>query len=282
LHIRPELNLDYPHADIESINEIDGGKGYELITTFFGLYGVASPLPGYYTEELLDEEWDERDARRGFLDVIHQHLYPLLYKAWAKYRFSHNAIEQNDERYWEIIYSILGLPEEFREFGDLSGQFIKYAGIISQRPKTQLGLNTILSDYMKSINVDMDVEPCVLRNVPIVEHQRCKLSLDNNVLGSNSVIGQQISDRSGKYNLNIGPLTGEQFQELLTNKKHIKFIRAVSEVFLVQPLQCQIILQLDKNAVKPICLGEEGYSALGQSTWLVNEINEQAFNVALN
>jgi type VI secretion system protein ImpH len=256
------------------------GKGYELITTFFGLYGVASPLPGYYTEELLDEEWEERDASRYFLDVIHQHLYPLLYQAWAKYRFSHNAVESNDERYWEIIYSILGLPEEFREFGDLSGQFIKYAGIISQRPKTQLGLNTILSDYMKTANVK--VEPCVLSNVPIVEHQRCKLSRDNNELGSNSVIGEQIASRSGKYNVHIGPLTGEQFQDLITNKKHIKFIRTVSELFLVQPLQCDIVLHLDKEAVKSPRLGEPSYSCLGQSTWLVNQANEQIFNVVLN
>jgi type VI secretion system protein ImpH len=274
------LNLDYPHSDIEGVNPLPGGKGYEIITTFFGLYGVASPLPGYYTEELLDEEWEEREAGRYFLDVIHQHLYPLLYKAWVKYRFSHNAIESDDERYWEIIYSILGLPEEFREFGDLSGQFIKYAGIISQRPKTQSGLNVILSDYLESIEVN--IEPCVRRQVSIVEHQRCKLSSINNVLGVSSVIGKQICDRSGKYNLHIGPLTGEQFQALLTDRKHVKFIRTVSDLFLAQPLQCDIILHLDKDAVKPTCLGEPGYSSLGQSTWLVNQTNEQTFDVVLN
>jgi len=241
---------------------------------------VASPLPGYYTDELLDEEWEEREASRYFLDVIHQHLYPLLYQAWAKYRFSHNAVESNDERYWEIIYSILGLPEEFREFGDLSGQFIKYAGILSQRPKTQMGLNIILSDYLSTMNVC--VEPCVLRDVKIVEHQRCKLTLDNNTLGSNCVIGEQITDRLGKYNVNIGPLSGEQFQSLLSNKKHTKFIRTVSNLFLVQPLQCDIVLELNKEAVNPICLGEPEYSCLGQSTWLVDQTNEQTFNVVLN
>lgn len=224
---------------------------------------MASPLPGYYTEELLDEEWEEREASRYFLDVIHQHLYPLLYKAWVKYRFAHNAVETNDEAYWEIMYSILGLPEEFREFGDLSGQFLKYAGIISQRPKTQLGLKVILSDYLKPLKIEVDVQPCVSREVPIVEHQRCKLSDINNVLGGNCVIGEQVSDRSGKYSLHFGPLSSEQFQELLTNKKHIRFIRTVSNVFLVQPLQCDIVLHLDKGAVSPVCLGEQGYSALG-------------------
>jgi len=241
---------------------------------------VASPLPGYYTEELLDEEWEERDASRGFLDVIHQHLYPMLYQAWLKYRFSHNAIEKNDERYWDIIYSILGLPEEFREFGDLSGQFLKYAGIISQRPKTQIGLKTILSDYLNTI--DVDVEPCVERNVPIADHQRCKLAVGNNKLGSNSVIGQQISDRSGKYVVRIGPLSSEQFQMLLNDRKHVKFIEVISNLFMVQPLQCDIVLQLDEGAAQPVCLGKPEFSTLGQSAWLVDQTSRQAFSVVLN
>lgn len=280
LHIHPELNLDYPHADIESVNELPDGKGFELVTTFFGLYGVASPLPGYYTEELLDEEWDERSARRGFLDVIHQQLYPLLYKAWIKYRFSHNAVESSDERYWEIIYSILGLPEEFREFGDLSGQFLKYAGILSQRPKTQLGLKMIISDYLESI--DVDIVPCVRRDVSIIERQRCRLSVANNRLGQDSVIGQQVCDRSGKYNIRIGPLSSDQFQMLLSDRRHIRFIRTITDLYLVQPLQCDIVLELAPGAVRPVVLGQADFSCLGQSTWLVDDTNDQHFDVVLN
>lgn len=197
-----------------------------------------------------------------------------------KYRFSHNAIETSGERYWEIIYSILGLPEEFREYGDLSGSFLKYTGIINQRPKTQIGLNTILTDYLKPMQVE--VEPCVLRNVVIQKQQRCKLSLVNNTLGLNSVIGEQISDRSGKYNIRIGPLSIEQFQQLLNDKKYLKFIQTISRLFLVQPLQCDIVIELKKGSAQPVCLGEKEHSILGQSTWLVNEHNEESFSVILN
>lgn len=237
-------------------------------------------MPGFYTEELLDEEWDEHTSRRGFLDVIHQHLYPLLYQAWLKYRFSHNAIESSGEPYWEIIYSILGLPEEFREFGDFSGAFLKYTGIINQRPKTQLGLKTILSDYLYPMNVD--IEPCVLRHVAIQDQQRCKLSLANNEVGYNSVIGEQIKDRSGKYIIHIGPLSIDQFQQVLNEKKYLKFILAISKLFLVHPLQCDIVLELDKGSAQPVCLGQSQTNCLGKSTWLVNETNEEAFSVILN
>lgn len=241
---------------------------------------MSSPLPGYYTEELLDDEWEDREASRGFLDIIHQHLYPLLYKAWLKYRFSHNAVEHNDERYWEIIYSILGLPQEFREFGDLSTQFLKYTGIINQRPKTSMGLKTVLADYLSPIPVD--IEPCNIRNVSISENHWCLLTNNNNTLGEDCVIGKQVSDRMGKYTLRIGPLSVDQFQTILTNEKHLTFIRTISNIFLMQPLLCEIELLLEQGSAQPVCLGDPQFSSLGQSTWLVNQNNKEAFSVRLN
>ena len=109
-----------------------------------------------------------------------------------------------------------------------------------------------------------------------------RLGSDNNTLGGDSVVGEQVVDRSGKYIIRIGALSAEQFQDLLNNKKHVKFIQAVSNVFLAQPLQCDIVLVLDEGAAQPACLGESAYSNLGQSTWLVSPTNKQTFSVVLN
>lgn len=280
LRIRPDLNIDYPQSDIEQINSLPADKGYEILTTFFGLYGVASPLPGFYTEELLDEEWEDRAAKRDFLDVIHQHLYPLLYKAWLKYRFSHNAVEHEGDGYWEIIYSLLGLPAEFREKGGKSSAVIKYAGIINQRPKTQAGLQTILQDYLAPVKVV--IEPCVHRKVRIPRHQRSVVSEVNNTLGTDCLIGEQVDDRGGKYNICIGPLNSEQFQNILNSAERFAFVRSICQLFLVQPLQNDIVLKLEKGAVKPICLGQSAYSSLGQTTWLANAENDYQFSMVLN
>jgi type VI secretion system protein ImpH len=204
----------------------------------------------------------------------------LLYKAWLKYRFSHNAIEGTDECYWEIIFSILGLPREFRQSGDLSAQFLRYAGIINQRPKTQTGLKTILSDYLSPIPVD--IEPCVLRQVGISKRQRSRLGRANNTLGQDSVIGEQVSDRSGKYIVRIGPLSMDQFQQLINTRPQLRFIHTISKLFLVQPLLCDIVMELEPGAARPICLGDSEYSSLGQSTWLISQTNADIFNVVLN
>ncbi len=280
LLLHPAVNVDYPQSDIEAMNELADGKGIEILTTFFGLYGVSSPLPGYYTEELLDEEWDEHTARRDFLDIIHQQLYPLLYRAWLKYRFAHNAVEKSDPRYWEILSSLIGLPQEFLADRVLGGHLIKYTGILNQRPKTGLGLQTILQDYLHPIPVE--VEPCVQRTVSIARQQRCRLGLQNHQLGKDCMLGEQILDRSGKFRVHIGPLNRQQFLQLSHDSVAITFVRAVCRIFLVQPLQSEIRLILQAGAVRPVSLGEAGFGLLGQSTWLVDESNTDSYNVTLN
>ena len=271
IRIQPELNLDYPQSDIAEIKKLEGDNQYQITTTFFGLYGVSSPLPGFYTEELLDDEWDELENRKNFLDVIHNHLYPLLYQAWLKYKFPVNTVEFESKKYWEIIFSLIGLPSAFRQNQAQYGYLLRYSGILSQRSKSMLGLQAILSDYFQDLEVQ--VEPCVERVVPIVSKQRCFLGLNNHQLGQDSCIGQEVADRTGKFNILLGPVDKVQFEKILSENKAIKFIKSILTVYLTQPLEFNVILILNKQVLQSTQLGQSNWSALGQSTWLFAQSN---------
>ena len=270
------MNLDFPQADIAEINRLDG-KGFEIIATFFGLYGVASPLPGFYTEELLDEEWDDRHATREFIDIIHHQMYPMLYRAWLKYRFAHNSIEEEDPRYREIIYSLIGMGEEFRGDGALAGRLLRYAGIISQRPRTLVGLKTILNDSFSELPID--IEPCVPRYVNVPEHQKCRLGDSNNRIGEEAVIGQEVCDRASKYLIRIGPLDSDAFNGLINDDSSVAFIRAVTKLFLMHPLQFDIELLLKPGTARPVELGVRDHASLGRNTWLVSDTNTENYSL---
>jgi type VI secretion system protein ImpH len=280
LRVHPELSLDYPQSDITWIQERENGQGYEIETTFFGLYGVSSPLPGFYTEELFDDDWDEQKAARGFLDIIHHRLYPMLYQAWLKYRFNFNAIEHNNSQYWEIIYSLIGLSEEFRNKLPNPGMLLKYTGIIGMHPKSQLGLQTILSDMFKHIPIS--IEPCVKRQVKIIPQQKCLLGQQNNTIGQDSVVGEFVADRSGKFRINLGPVDQTVFEELASDNTLVETIRSITSLFLIKPLLYDIQLLLLKGAEQPVQIGDEGNSSLGKNTWLGESSEEQAFSLILN
>ncbi len=280
LKIRPELSLDFPDADISSIEELEKNRGFNLTTTFMGLYGVSSPLPTFITEDLLDEEWDEQSSQRGFLDIFHHQLYPLLYHAWYKYRFSHNAIEAKNEAYWQIIFSLFGVgSEEFLKAVDNPYVLMRYAGILMQQPKSPAGLETILKDYLN--NTSIKIISCVRRTVSITEDQQLHIGKQANTLGKDTMLGSEIDDLSGKFTIAIGPMDETTFHTYFSNQKTLDFIRQLSHFYLSLPLDTDIKLIIEKNNAKSPMLGGEQWTSLGETTWLLAESNENPLEISL-
>jgi type VI secretion system protein ImpH len=204
-------------------------------------------------------------------------MYPMLYRAWLKYRFAHNSIEEEDSRYREIIYSLIGMGEEFRGDGALAGRMLRYAGIISQRPRTLVGLKTILNDSFSDLQID--IEPCVPRYVNVPAHQKCRLGHSNNRIGEEAVIGQEVCDRASKYLIRIGPLDNTGFNGLINDESAVTFIKAVAKLFLIHPLQYEIELILEPGTARPVELGVPDHASLGRNTWLVSETNAESYRL---
>jgi len=279
LRIHPELGLDYPQSDVAGIDRDTETGDYELTARFFGLYGVSSPLPGFYTEELLDDEWDELRGRKAFFDVIHNHMYPLLYQAWLKYKFAHNVVEFEDAKYEEIIFSLIGLGAAYRKKPRKYGYLLKYAGLLSQRSKSLSGLKTMLRDYLGDIGID--IRPCVARRVPIVRQQRCLLGRQHSTLGGDACIGKEVVDRGGKFNVELGPLNAQQFSRMTKQSDVIEGIKQLLKLYLVQPLEYSITLLLEPGAEQPARLGDDGSSRLGNNCWLISDSNHEVGQVEL-
>ena len=230
-------------------------------------------MPGFYTEEMLDDEWDELSNRKNFLDVIHNHLYPLLYQAWLKYKFSTNTVEFQSKKYWEIIFSLIGLSAPFRENQQQYGYLLKYSGILSQRSKSLVGLQTILNDYFQGVS--LVVEPCVKRKVSIANKQKSYLGKQNSLIGKTVCIGQEIIDRTGKFKVVIGPIDKQQFEETPWTGQALDFIRSILKVYLVQPLEFSVVLLLSEGVLQPTSLGDIAWSSLGDNTWLLEKSNTE-------
>ena len=273
IRIQPELSLDYAENDILDLEE-DVEGNLKLTTSFMGLYGISSPLPAYYTEELLDDEWEGDTAPRDFLDIIHQHLYPLLFRAWQKYRFTHQTLEQSEEKYWDVLYSIIGLSDvEFRACSKYSQKFLPYLGLLSQKQKSLVGLKTILKDVLNTNEIE--ITPCAERKVDIPEKQYCYLGTDQVTLGQDATIGQQIDDRMGKAVIKIRGVSSKDFQKFLHDSDYLDFIRTLTKFYLVQPLDIEVRLVLDPFALQTSQLGAEAWCLLGRDTWLQSDLTDK-------
>jgi type VI secretion system protein ImpH len=266
--VRPELSLAFPAADVAAIEETAGKEfDYRVTATFLGLYGSSSPLPTFYTEDLLEEAQGDSSVTRDFLDIIHHRLFWLFFRCWTKYRLFLQVVEEKNARDLERLFCFLGLGEkELRE--GLSNPFslLRYIGLFTQFPRCASGLETLLQDSLGKVQVNL--QPCLARRVKIPEDQRLSLGISGSLLGQDSFLGEEIEDRMGKFRLQIGPLDAQKFRDLLPGRPAYQRLTSLTQLYLVEPLEYDMELSLTPGEVKTGCLGAPQWSGLGWDTWI--------------
>ena len=266
LRIRPKLTLGFPDTDIDCIRALPDG-GHEIIANFFGLYGVTSPLPTFYTEDLFEEEREGRHATRDFLDIIHQTLYSVLIDTWNKYRLALRVVEHLDARVLNLLYAFVGLEDVgLRRSLPGSELLLRYAGLFSQKTRSALGLCTLLADAFSPAKVE--VLPCVPRVAPIPADQRLCLGQQAHCLGEDSYLGSEIDDRENNFVVCIADLPEDVFHSLLPGSEGHRKLQFLISFYLIDPLSVTIKLMLRKGEVEPARLSEENWGCLGLDTWL--------------
>lgn len=266
VRVRPALSLAFPDTDIESVAQDDTGR-YHIEATFFGLYGVTSPLPTFYTEDLIQESMQGYSAMRDFLDILHASLYPLLYQAWEKYRIWLVVGEHNNAQRLQQLYATIGIADA-PEWEEDARAMLPFAGNLSAFPRSALGLQGLLQGLLQGVAVS--VNPCVTRPVSIPQEARTRLGLQASVLGEETVLGERVNDCAGNVDIVIGPLPADDFHGLLPGAARYERLRRVVAWYLPTPLRCELHLWLDVSKRQCARLGK-GWHGLGHNTWLGDE-----------
>lgn len=269
LRVRPQLSLGFPATDLTDIEVENEGddEAYRLETSFMGLYGASSPLPTFYTEELLSEAADDKTVTRDFLDIFNNDFYIQFFRAWSRSRLMVKAVDEKDDSWLERLNSLLGyghrqerqvVPEECREF--------RHIGLLTQYPRSALGLRTYLKDGLDL--PDVHVEQCVLRKVKIPKDQQFSLGVQSNVLGERSWIGEELDDRMGKISVQVKGLDAEKYHDLLPVGADGDKLDNMVRAYLVEPLEYDLELEMRPGEAHTAALGGEMWSGLGYDTWI--------------
>lgn len=264
---RPQLSLSFPETDVAAVER--RGGGYLVTATFYGLYGVASPLPTFYTEDLTDEERDGKQASREFLDIVHYALYPQLFEAWRKYRLHHRVVEDQDRHVLDLLFALVGLEQaNTRAALPYAGHLLRYLGLFSQRPRSVLGLQTILADAFEPAVVAID--SCVPRWIPIPTSQTLQLGRQGHALGETTYLGTQVEDASGQIRITLSDVPVEMFHRLLPGQPCYDRLLFLTRFYLTVPLQVEVLIRPRRAEIKRARLGGDSWSRAGLDTWLVD------------
>ncbi|MEJ2691652.1 MAG: type VI secretion system baseplate subunit TssG [Candidatus Thiodiazotropha sp.] len=282
LRFRPHASLAFPSSDVTSVEILDGNEGnpqFRMDVNFMGLYGPASPLPAFYTEEIIDGSRDE-SPRRDFLDLFHHRSISLLYRSWQKYRYYEQFQADAVDQFSQWMLSLVGLGDPALRKGlDLDWErLLAYLGVLSMRGRSAPTLSRIVSHYFNGLPVAVD--QWVERRVRIDETQRASLGHENCGLGLDCTIGERVRDISGKFRVLIGPLGFDGFREFLPQGHRYRALRDLIRFALRDQLEFDVELTLQKQEVPDLTLAHDNLCQLGWSSWLGN-IPERSQSVVI-
>lgn len=255
-----------PHSDEQQQQD----RRPQLSMWHFGLFGPNGPLPLHLTEYAKEREDNADDPTlRRFADLFHHRLFALFYRAWANSQPAVSLDRPDEDRYGLHVGSLLGIGDRSLLQRDAMPDMSKlhYAGWLSSQTGSAEGLEAMVQDFFHlPVRVYQFIGHWL--HIPPEGQFRLGESEDTGALGSTSIIGASVWDRQNKFRIAIGPLTREQFNDLLPGSKGLKRLVAIVRNYTGDQLTWDLNLIMQKDQVRPTQLGEQ--SRLGWTSNMTN------------
>ncbi len=262
--IRPHLSLSFPAHDVVSLKCLDQ-KGhivpeppedappiFVLTVNMLGLYGTSSPLPTFYTEDLLAEEREDLRGMRDFLTVFNTRIYDLfLHAGWFRFTPIRTIFEQKDYSLGEKALALGGLPFSCRDKYPFSIENkFPLIGLFSLFPRSAKALQS----YLRScLGCSCRITECVAGKEPVPSSQRCMLGAENCTLGEDAMLGRFLKNRSGRIKLTLENLTESQLLHYSSPEGRNQLFRHVN-FYCTEPFNVDLEMSLDKKKLHGACL----------------------------
>lgn len=276
IRLRPSKSLGFPRSDLESVEILEDSGRYQITSTFLGLYGSTSPLPTYYSQELLWQD-DSENCVRDFLDLFHHRLLSLFFRCWTKYRYFVRYMAGGTDEVSGNLLSLVGLATDgLRAASPVSPvMLIRYAGLITQRPHGAEALRAILTTWFGGLRIE--VCQLVHRWVRLPLNRRNHLGRSSTTVGEDLVLGARVSDRAGKFRVVVGPVGWERFQRFLPDGDEFAVLVALTRLFVTDPLEFDVEVRLKGDEVPRLRLGGASPYRVGWTTWVpADDMEDQA------
>ena len=250
VRFRARLSLSVPASRIDLIRRLTPEESlargepprFELVATFFGLYGLYGVLPWFYTEILLRQEKSERWALRDFLDMFNHRLLSLYYRAWCRARYSFGFRDGARDNLSRRLLCYAGLSDAVVDelvLGLPPARLLRYIGLFTLKSRPAAALELLLSDWFDGVPVR--VEQLVGEWASIPQRDRCRLGRQNHRLGlralgtkeavGEAVIGRRAWTVQNKFRVVLGPLEMARYTRFLPGGEDFKTVVRLTRIY---------------------------------------------------
>jgi type VI secretion system protein ImpH len=186
-----------------------------------------------------------------------------------------------------MLYALMGLYDpKLRAKVPDAASFLGQTGLFCRQVRSAAALEAMLRGSLG--RRDVDIVECVPRQATIPTDQRLSIGRAGCTLGQDAMMGERVLDCCGRFQIRIGPIDAETFSLATQEGGLIERIRHICAEFLVQPLECEVVLVLDEGIVQAATVGGNDmnkmmglseFASLGVDAWVVGGTNAAGLEV---
>jgi len=262
IRFRHDPDLGFHAADVRSVEIADDPRRFEVVTTFLGLSGTASPLAPYIAEGVLFDTF-ERGTQRDFLDVFHHRAVSLLYRSVIRLNPAREHRSDASDPWLLRLLGLAGIQPD-PSLALQPRHLMVLIPILAKRARgaaaLQVAVAAVLRDELPEVQVRIRELAGQWLNVD--EDQYTRLGARNHTLGALTVLGRRVYDRRGRFAIRVGILTREQADLFAEGRELLDRLRAAVSLVLRDPLEYDLELALHESAAQTMRIG---FSRLGSA-----------------
>lgn len=144
----PWPGMGFPVSELKTV---DWGDAHSPLppairTTFLGLYGVDSPLPGCYLDDIVQQR-DGHEATAAFLDIFNHRIMTQYYRIWRRYAYPTTFKAGGADVISQCLLGLvgLGLPGSTDHIATPASRFLALLGAMRLPTRNAAGICALVN-----------------------------------------------------------------------------------------------------------------------------------------
>jgi type VI secretion system protein ImpH len=286
VRFRPDPGMGFPAGELKAIETDDKhpGRPATVRTRLLGLYGVDSPLPTAFLDDIAQRR-EGHEALEAFLDIFNHRIFTQFYPIWRKYSYPATFEAGGSDATSQCLLGLIGLgiPGTARQVGTPISRFLALLSVMRLPTRNAEGIAALVK--LLAPETRTQVTPHWPRKVLLA--QPARLSPTQPVrLSQGTPLGCVAYDANSQLHLALFTEDRHEARGWLPGGQLYNDLRALLRVYLGWRCTAKLQLSLPLHSLPTpllgraqILLGMTGVLGLGSDAWQAGESTTVTINL---
>ncbi|QIC16670.1 type VI secretion system baseplate subunit TssG [Providencia vermicola] len=278
IRFRPHRGMGFPVTEIKGLDIEDRYRNSSvpsIRTTFLGLYGITSPLPTAYIDDIAQRR-EGTESLTDFLDIFNHRLITQFYRIWRKYSYPATFLAGGKDETSQYLYGLIGLgiPGTAQHIQAPLSRFLALLGTLRFPTRTAEGVISLVK--LLAPDTQVQVKPHDPRRIE--QESLSKLSCQKPMtLINKPVLGQYATDVNSQILIMLQTDNLNEARNWLPDGQLYQDLLALLHVYLGSRVNARLSLKLPRSLLPNAALSTQSHQGvqLGR-TAAVGALNPQA------